>query len=159
MIEEEQRQKITASVEGCRVTVPKQGRLLVATSKDAVFSVLVLLKADGFDHLALISCVDWMDEGELELSYHLWSYGKRIHTIVTARIARESPHFLSLIPLFPNAQTYEREIHEMFGVRFKGHPRLTPLLLDHWQGPPPMRKDFDLREYARETFGVQERAE
>ena len=107
----------------------------------------------------MISCVDWMGEGELELVYHLWSYEKRIHAMVKTRIARESPRFLSIIPLFQHAQTYEREIHEMFGVHFEGNPRLTPLLLDHWQDMPPMRKDFDLRLYAKEHFGVEERSE
>ena len=159
MIEEEQKKKIEASLEGCQVTIPRGGRMIATTSKEAFSSLLLLLKGDGFEHLSLISCVDWIDEGELELSYHLWSYEKKIHAMVKTRIGRDAPHLLSIIPIFRHAQTYEREIHEMFGVHFEGNPRLTPFLLDHWEGMPPMRKDFDLRNYAKETFGVEERAE
>jgi NADH-quinone oxidoreductase subunit C len=55
--------------------------------------------------------------------------------------------------VFRHAQTYEREIHEMYGVFFEGNARLTPLFLEHWRGPPPMRRDFDTRKYVEETFG------
>jgi len=41
----------------------------------------------------------------------------------------------------------------MYGVHFEGNPRLTPFLLDHWQGPPPMRRDFDTRKYVQDAFG------
>jgi len=159
MAEEEIKHNIEASVEGCRVTIPRKGRLIAEAMKDALSSVLLLLKADGFEHLSMISCVDWIDEGELELVYHLWSYHKRIHAMVKTRIGRDSPRFLSVIPIFRHAQTYERELHEMFGIHFEGNPRLIPFLLDHWEGPPPMRRDFDLRGYAKEAFGVEERAE
>ena len=159
MLEEEQKKKIEASLEGCQVTIPRAGRLVAATSKEALSSLLLLLKMDGFEHLSMISCVDWIDDGKLELVYHLWSYEKKVHAMVKTRIGRVSPRFLSIIPIFQHAQTYEREIHEMFGVHFKGNPRLIPFLLDHWEGMPPMRKDFDLRKYAREKFGVEERAE
>ena len=151
---EEVKRKIQANFEGCKATTPRPGRLIATIPSQALPSLLLLLKADGFEHLSLISCVDWIDEAELELSYHLWCYDKKIHAIVKTRIGRDSPRFLSIIPLFQHAQTYEREIHEMYGVRFEGNPRLTPLLLDHWQGPPPMRRDFDTRQYVQDTFAI-----
>lgn len=158
-VEEEQKSRIEGSLEACRVTIPREGRLVATAPAGSLSSVLLLLKADGFEHLSMISCVDWIDEGELELVYHLWSYRKKIHAMVKTRIGRDSPRFLSIIPMFRHAQTYERELHEMFGIHFEGNPRLTPFLLDHWDGPPPMRKDFDLRRFVKETFGVEERAE
>jgi len=158
-VEEQQKNKIAANFENGEVTLPRKGRLVVTISKESLCSLLLFLKMDGFEHLSLISCVDWLGEGELELVYHLWSYQKKIHAMVKTRIDRESPHFLSIIPLFRHAQTYEREIYEMFGVRFEGNRRLIPFLLDNWQGAPPMRKDFDLRKYVKEKFDVEERAE
>jgi NADH-quinone oxidoreductase subunit C len=79
--------------------------------------------------------------------------------MVKIRIGRDQPYYLSVIPIFPHAQTYERELHEMFGIHFQGNPRLIPLLLDHWRATPPMRKDFNLRQYASENFDIGERAQ
>jgi len=158
VVEEDQKRRLVAGLRECRVAIPKPGRLVAEVPRDGLVSLLLLLKADGFEHLSMISCVDWIEEGELELVYHLWSQEKKVHVMAKTRIGREAPRFLSIIPIFRHAQTYERELHEMFGIVFDGNPRLVPLLLDHWRGPPPMRKDFDLRRYAKETFGVEERA-
>ncbi|MBW2702099.1 MAG: NADH-quinone oxidoreductase subunit C [Deltaproteobacteria bacterium] len=159
MFEEEQKKRIETNFDSSLVSIPKKGRLIVSTSKESLSSLLLLLKAGGFAHLSLISCVDWIDDGELELCYHVWSQEQKIHAIVKTRIHRDSAHFISIIPIFQHAQTYEREIHEMFGVHFEGNPRLIPFLLEHWEDIPPMRKDFDLRKYAKDRFGAEERAE
>ena len=159
MSEEDQKKRIEAGLERCRAIVPKKGRIVATIPRDGLSSALLLLKSEGFVHLSMISCVDWIEEGELELVYHLWSYQEKIHAMVKARIGRDQPYFVSITPIFPNAQTYERELHEMFGIHFHGNSRLIPLLLDHWQTTPPMRKDFELRQYARETFDVEERAQ
>ncbi len=159
MFEEEQKNRIESDFESSRVSIPKKGRLIVATSKESLPSLLLLLKAGGFTHLSLISCVDWIEDGELELCYHVWSQEKKIHAIVKTRIMRDSPHFISILSIFQHAQTYEREIHEMFGVHFEGNPRQIPFLLEQWKDIPPMRKDFDLRKHAKDRFGVEERAE
>jgi len=157
--EEDLKQRIADRMPQCGVTVPKPGRLIATVPRDGLLSLLHLLKTDGFEHLSLISCVDWIDEGELELVYHLWSQEKKVHAMAKTRVDRASPRMLSVILLFRHAQTYERELHEMFGIDFDGNPRQVPLLLDHWQGIPPMRKEFDLRRHARETFGVEERTD
>ena len=152
MSEEEYTKQIEAGLEGCRVVVPRKGRIIATIPRDGLASALLLLKAEGFEHLSMISCVDWIEEGELELVYHLWSYKEKTHAMVKTRIGRDKPYFLSIIPIFPHSQTYERELHEMFGIHFQGNPRLIPLLLDHWRATPPMRKDFELRQYAKRDF-------
>ena len=124
-------------------------------------NMLSFLKHRGFDHLALVSCVDWIEEKAFELVYILTSYlhdsgeGKnenRLHITVKAKIPREEPRAVSIIPIFENAEPYEREIHELFGVHFEGHPRLIPLFLEGNFEIPPFRKDFDTREYVKNTF-------
>ncbi len=69
--------------------------------------------------------------------------------LVKTRIPRDNPVQDTLLPLWDQAQTYEREIHEMFGIKFEGNPRLTPFILEDWEGIPPMRKDFDSRKYSQ----------
>ena len=153
MREEDLKKAIERGVEGAAATVQKKGRLIATMPKAGAISALILLKARGFEHLSAISCTDWLEEGQFELVYHLWSYRHKIHAMLKTRLPRADPETVTASPVFPHAQTYEREIHEMYGVHFEGNPRLTPLLLDHWRGPPPMRRDFDTRQYVQDTFG------
>ena len=77
---------------------------------------------------------------------------ERLHIILKTRIPREKPQFKTVIGIFPNAEPYEREIHELYGINFEGHPRLTPLLLERNYEIPPFRKDFDTRKYVKDFF-------
>jgi NADH-quinone oxidoreductase subunit C len=146
------KQSIEQRYESCLVTVPREKRIIISLPKDSLFSLIAFMKEEGFRHLSLITCVDWIEEGEFEFVYHLASYEDGIHAIVKTRIDRADPIYLSIIPLFEHAQTYEREIYEMFGVEFVGNNRLTPFLLTNWQEIPPMRKDFDTKEYSERMF-------
>jgi NADH-quinone oxidoreductase subunit C len=158
MSEEELRKAIEAGVEGATATVQKKGRVVATVPKAGALTALIFLKARGFEHLSAVSCTDWPEQQQFELVYHLWSYSDRIYVMLKARLPRANPRTVTATPVFRHAQTYEREIREMYGVHFDGNARLTPLLLDHWRGPPPMRRDFDTRAYVKERFGVEERA-
>jgi NADH-quinone oxidoreductase subunit C len=157
MIEEELKKAVERGIEGAAATVVKTGRLVATVPKAGAVSALILLRARGFEHLAAISCTDWLEQGEFELVYHLWSYQDKVHAMLKTRLPRTDPQAVTATPVFQHAQTYEREIHEMYGVHFEGNRRLAPFLLDHWQGPPPMRRDFDTRGYVQDKFGVEER--
>ncbi len=152
MREEAIKQDIEKRYDGSRVSVQRRQRIIVNLPKDSLFSLVAYMKEAGFRHLSFITCVDWIEEREFELVYHLVSYQDGIHVMVKTRIDRAEPTYLSLIPLFENARTYEREIHEMFGVRFVGNDRLIPFLLTNWHEIPPMRKDFDTEAYAERMF-------
>ena len=72
--------------------------------------------------------------------------------ILKTRISRENPQFVTSIPVYENAEPYEREIHELFGVNFEGHPRLIRLFLERDYKIPPFRRDFDTKEYVKNVF-------
>ena len=158
MTEAELKKDIEQAVETATAAVQKKGRLVAGVPNASALPALILLKARGFEHLSAISCTDWLEQEQLELVYHLWSPTDKIHVMLKTRLPRANPRTVTAGPVFRHAQTYEREIHEMYGVDFEGNSRLTPFLLDHWQGPPPMRRDFDTRGYVKETFGVEQRA-
>ncbi len=124
-------------------------RVHINAEKDKIKEIARFLKENGFRHLSFITCVDWIDDGEFELVYGFYSYDEKIVIVVKTRIPRDNPIQETLLPLWHQAQTYEREIHEMFGVKFEGNPRLTPFILEDWEGIPPMRKDFDSRKYSQ----------
>ena len=155
------KKELESIFKGILVTESEAGRVTLIAKQGQVLAVLRFLKDRGFDHLALLSAVDWIEEKELELVYILTRYMQdaddyrsngRLHFIVKTRISRENPKFETTIGIFPNAEPYEREIHELFGISFDGHPRLTPLFLERKYAVPPFRKDFDTREYVQEVF-------
>ncbi|HDM78045.1 MAG TPA: NADH-quinone oxidoreductase subunit C [Deltaproteobacteria bacterium] len=144
-----------------QVSIPEDDRLTIIAPKDAVLSILSFLKSKGYEHLALVSCVDWIEEEEFELIYILSAYmqkddeytdKEKTNIILKTRISREKPECTTVIPIFKNAEPYERELHELFGIHFEGHPRLTPLFLEREYKIPPFRKDFDTREYVKKVF-------
>jgi NADH-quinone oxidoreductase subunit C len=152
MKEETLKQAIEKRYETSHVLVQRHQRIIITMPKDGVFSLIAFMKEQGFKHLSFIACVDWIEEDQFELVYHLASYQDGIHAMLKTRIGRTDPTYISITSLFKNAQTYEREIHEMFGVDFVGNKRLTPFLLTNWQEIPPFRKDFDTEAYAERTF-------
>ena len=143
------------------VNIPDDTRVVVNVEKDQVLTVLRFLKDRRFDHLALVSCVDWIEEEEFELVYILTRYmqgddehtdQEKLHLIVKTRISRQRPQLETVTGIFPNAEPYEREIHELFGIKFEGHQRLIPLFLEREYEIPPFRKDFDTRKYVEDVF-------
>jgi len=168
----ELKQKLLSDFNDVQVNIPEDNRMIISTKKESVISLLSYLKNMGFNHFAILSCVDWIDENEFELVYILSAYPEndeyyqdkeKKNIILKTRISREKAKFITIINIFENAEPYEREIHEMFGIYFEGHPRLTPLMLERDYKIPPFRKDFDTNEYVKNTFGkvpsIKERKE
>jgi len=110
------------------------------------------LKSRGFNHLSDVTVVDYLEEGDFEVIYHLWSHADCERLIMKTRLPRDKASIETLSPLWTSAHMHERENHEMFGIEFKGHSDLSPLLLEDWEGIPPLRKDFDTRKYVIDTF-------
>jgi len=155
------KEQLESTFKAIVVTISEDTRIVVNFEKDQVLAVLRFLKDRRFDHLALVSCVDWIEKKEFELVYILTRYTQdeeehreqeRLHLIVKTRISRQSPRLETVTGIFSNAEPYEREIHELFGVKFEGHPRLTPLFLERNYEIPPFRKDFDTRTYVKGVF-------
>jgi NADH-quinone oxidoreductase subunit C len=166
------KQKLLSDFNDIQVNIPEDNRMIVNTKKESLLSLLSYLKNMGFNHFAMLSCVDWIDENEFELIYILSAYPEndeqyqdieKKNIILKTRISREKAKFITIIDIFENAEPYEREIHEMFGIHFEGHPRLTPLMLERDYKIPPFRKDFDTNKYVENTFGkvpsIKERKE
>ena len=142
-----------------QVNEDKKDMIKIHAKKEQVKTILLYLKNDGYDHLALVSCVDWIKKEEFELIYILTSYlsdkescqGKGDIYLKT-KVARDDPEVETVIGVFENAEPYEREIHELFGINFRGHPRLIPLFLEREYDVPPFRKDFNTRKYVEDFF-------
>ncbi len=119
-----------------------------------IVGLLAFIKSLGFEHLSNVTCVDWIKEKRFDVIYNVWSYTHKVHITVKSGIDRDNPEIPTVMSLWPQAQVYERETHEMFGVKFLGNPDLSPLFLHNWKDIPPLRKDFDTVEYSKRAYGA-----
>jgi NADH-quinone oxidoreductase subunit C len=98
----------------------------------------------GFEVCVDVTAVDWMrqrpDRFEVVANLLSMQHGLRLRMITTA--PRHDPAVASLVPVWPGVNFPEREVYDMFGIVFEGHPDLTRILMpDEWEGHP-LRKDF-----------------
>jgi NADH-quinone oxidoreductase subunit C len=101
-------------------------------------------KEAGFEICSDVTAVDWLrarpERYEVVASLVSMQHTLRLRMITTAD--RQDPVVASLTPIWPGAGYAEREVYDMFGIHFEGHPDLTRILMpDEWEGHP-LRKDF-----------------
>ena len=127
---------------------------MVSVAAGSLRSALAWLKSEtGHVQLTLLSVVDWLEEGEFELSYLLTDPVKHVTLVVGCRIPRDGARVPTVWDLWPQAVTYEQELSEMFGIDFDGSPRSgVTFILESWSDMPPMRRDFDTAAYSREHY-------
>jgi NADH-quinone oxidoreductase subunit C len=99
----------------------------------------------GFDYLVDISSVDnYGDDPRFEVVYELYGYEHQSHLRLVAQVSEEAASLPTVTGIWRTADWHEREIYDMMGIRFEGHPDLRRILM--WEGYPhyPLRKDFPL---------------
>jgi len=122
---------------------------VVRIQPEALLSAAGFLKAEPWSYTMLLdaTCVDYPDRpGRFEMIYHFFSLARNRRIRIKAALPSEHPEIGSLSGLWKNADWLEREIFDMFGVRFSGHPDLRRLFMyDGFEGHP-LRKDYPLRK-------------
>jgi NADH-quinone oxidoreductase subunit C/D len=96
----------------------------------------------GYDYLSSVTGVDYLPDGKLEVVYHLYPMAGGPGLVLKTQVPREAASVPSLVPVFPGADLQEREVWDLLGIRFEGHPDLRRVLL--WEGfaGHPLRKDW-----------------
>ena len=140
-------------------TFIKPGRIGIKAGRDDVHSVAEFIRDDlSYDHVESVSGVDYAADGEIEVVYHIGSYTddsleNQIIALSTRAQREDDPipggdatRLPTLRDVFYSVEFHEREIFEMFGVYFEGHPDNRRLLLpEDWADLPPLRKDFAIK--------------
>ena len=114
---------------------------------------------EKFDYLADLTAVDWPKrEKRFDLVANLYSFAKNERLRLKAHLG-ENETVSTAIPVWPVANWLEREIYDMFGIRFDGHPDLRRILLpEEWVGYP-LRKDYDIltqdKAWVKENLGIE----
>ena len=134
----------------------KFGAALIEAMQDRKQSILTVDRArlvelalhlrdeEKFDMLADLTAVDWpRREKRFDVVLNLYSFAKNERLIVKVHAA-DAEEVPSVVSVWPTANWQEREVFDMFGIVFSGHPDLKRILLpDEWQGYP-LRKDYDI---------------
>ncbi|MDW7985797.1 MAG: NADH-quinone oxidoreductase subunit C [Nitrososphaerota archaeon] len=147
------KEKFRDSIEGEVYVERKIGKVILR--RDSLIEVARYLRdVHGFDQVKGVTGVDLVKLKEgggpfIEVIYHLGSLDspELIDTIlnISVRLDRENPRISSLYTVWPSVEYHEREVYEMFGVIFEGHPNLKRLLLpEYWMDIPPLRKDYKI---------------
>ena len=99
----------------------------------------------SFDYMLDITSIDnFGEEPRFEIVYHLYSMPQGLHLRLKLKLSEETGALDTVSDIWPTANWHEREIYDMMGIKFNGHPDLRRILM--WDGYPffPLRKDFPL---------------
>ena len=142
-----------------QVAFVKKGRIRINVSKENVHKVAEFVRDElNYDHVESVTGVDFPADKEIEVVYHIGSYtnsslASQILVLATRAPREENPipgqdstRLPSLRDIFYSVEFGEREVFEMLGVYFEGHPDNRRLLLpEDWADLPPLRKDFAIK--------------
>ncbi len=120
------------------------GQDVAVVPTESWFPFAEAARDSGFEMCVDVTAVDWMRARpeRFQLVVNLLSVQHRTRLRMTTGIDRNQPAVPSITPIWPGAGFGEREVYDMFGIVFEGHPDLTRILMpDDWEGYP-LRKDF-----------------
>ncbi len=112
------------------------------------------LKRVGFDYCLFVTAADFPKENRFEMVYALTNYSDGREIALVADVNRAEPAIDTVSDLWATAEWHEREVYDLFGIRFRGHQDLRRILLDEtWPGHP-LRKDYtdDLHEMVKRPY-------
>ena len=106
------------------------------------------VQAAGYNFFEDVTAVDWFPSSpRFQLSYHIVSHSYKERIRLRVMVDGEEPAVESITSIWPSANFYEREVFDLFGIIFEGHPDLRRIMMpDEWQGHP-LRKDYPVEGY------------
>jgi NADH-quinone oxidoreductase subunit C len=125
-----------------------RGELTLTIAKDQIRSACQTLIAAGYSAFQDVTAVDWFPSSpRFRVVYHACSHRYKHVIRLTVLVDEADPTVDSITPVWPGANYYEREVFDLFGIRFEGHPNLRRIMMpDEWVGHP-LRKDYPVEGY------------
>lgn len=124
-------------------------------ASQSIIDVLRYLRDEhGFNHLSDVTAVDWLGrEPRFEVVYHLYAFDTHVWYRIKVRV-NEDETVPSAVGLFPCANWAEREVYDLFGIIFSGHPQLHRIMMpEGWVGHP-LRKDYPMSQITLPRSGA-----
>ncbi|MFB3812740.1 MAG: NADH-quinone oxidoreductase subunit C [Terriglobales bacterium] len=128
-----------------------RNELTIYVDRPFIRDACAILRDDpelSFDFLADVTCVDWYpNEPRFQVVYHLLSMRRKERLRLKVRLSGDDPRVESITSVWPAANFFEREVFDLFGVHFEGHPYLRRIMMpENWEGHP-LRKDYPVEGY------------
>jgi len=113
-----------------------------------IHSACVAVQNAGYNFFEDMTAVDWFPASpRFQLSYHILSHAYKERIRLRVLLDEAEPSVDSITSVWVGANFYEREVFDLFGIRFAGHPDLRRIMLpDEWEGHP-LRKDYPVEGY------------
>ena len=134
------------AVQGARFD---RDELTIFIARESIREAVARLKAQGLtDFLSDLTCGDFYPrEPRFEMAYHLLSMKRKERVRLKVRLSGDDPSLESITAVWPSANFFERELFDLFGIRFLGHPYLRRIMMpEDWEGHP-LRKDYPVEGY------------
>jgi NADH-quinone oxidoreductase subunit C len=138
----------SAAVEGAKFD---RDEMTIYIEPSSIRQACVILRDDPscpFNYLSDVTCVDWYPaQPRFVVVYHLLSIPNKERVRLTVRLGADSATVESVTSVWPAANYFEREVFDLFGIRFTGHPYLRRIQMpEDWEGHP-LRKDYPVEGY------------
>ncbi len=125
-----------------------RGELTLTVAREALTGTAEAVRKAGYNAFQDMTAVDWYPSSpRFQLSYHILSHQYKEVLRLSVRLDDSDPVVESITSVWGGANYYEREVFDLFGIRFEGHPNLRRILMpDDWQGYP-LRKNYPVEGY------------
>ena len=125
-----------------------RNELTLTIAAEEIRTAAATVQAAGYNFFEDVTAVDWFPSSpRFQLSYHIVSHIYKERIRLRVMVDGDEPAVESITAVWPSANFYEREIFDLFGIIFEGHPNLCRIMMpDDWQGHP-LRKDYPVEGY------------
>ena len=125
-----------------------RGELSLTLPSESIVEAVTAVKNAGYNAFEDMTAVDWLpSDPRFQITYHILSHALKQRIRIKTWISDSNPALDSITSVFPGANFYEREVFDLFGIRFEGHPNLRRIMMpEEWVGHP-LRKDYPVEGY------------
>ena len=125
-----------------------RAELTITVARESIVAACQAVQQAGYTFFEDVTAVDWYpSEPRFQITYHILSMTLKERIRLVVRLDGEDPAIDTITGVWPAANFYEREIFDLFGVHFGGHPNLTRIMMpEDWNGHP-LRKDYPVEGY------------
>jgi NADH-quinone oxidoreductase subunit C len=122
--------------------------LTITVARENIIAAAKAVQQAGYNFLEDVTAVDWYpSEPRFQITYHIVSMSMKQRIRLIARLDSDDAAIDSITSVWPSANFYEREVFDLFGVHFGGHPNLRRIMMpEDWNGHP-LRKDYPVEGY------------
>lgn len=125
-----------------------RAELTITVARENIIAACQAVQQAGYTFLEDVTAVDWYpSEPRFQITYHILSMTLKQRVRLAVRLDGSDAVLDSITGVWPSANFYEREVFDLFGVHFSGHPNLTRIMMPtDWNGHP-LRKDYPVEGY------------